>query len=59
MSPLLFIVFMNKLDKKKLEDERVLVVGGNVNSLLFADDLVLPSSSKQKLQALNCVAAGG
>ena len=64
LSPLLFIVYMNWIDKCSKTDECATIENCAISRLLFADDLVLLSSTKSGLQrALNnlanaCNAAG-
>ena len=54
MSPLLFIVYMNWIDKCSQADERATIGNCKISRLLFADDLVLLSSAESGLQrALN------
>ena len=54
MSPLLFIVHMNWIDKCSQTDECATIGNCKISRLLFADDLVLLSSTESGLQrALN------
>ena len=57
LSPLLFIVYMNWIDKCSQADEYVTIDSWKISCLLFADDLVLLSSTESGLQrALNSFA---
>ena len=57
LSPLLFIVYMNWIDKCSQADECVTTGNCKIRRLLFADDLVLLSSTESGLQrALNSFA---
>ena len=57
LSPLLFIVYMNWIDKCRTADECVTIGNCKISRLLFADDLVLLSSTEFGLQrALNSFA---
>ena len=57
LSPLLFIVHMNWIDKCSQADECVTIENCKISRLLFADDLVLLSSTESGLQrALNSFA---
>ena len=57
LSPLLFIVYMNWIDKCSQIDECAMSGNCQISRLLFADDLVLLSSSETGLQrALNNLA---
>ena len=57
MSPLLFIVYMNWIDKCNQAEKRATIGNCKISRLLFADDLVLLSSSESGLQqALNSFA---
>ena len=54
LSPLLFIVYMNWIDKCSQADECATIGNCKISLLLFADDLVLLSSTESGLQrALN------
>ena len=56
-SPLLFIVYMNWIDKCSQADECAPIGNCKISRLLFADDLVLLSSTESGLQrALNSFA---
>ena len=56
-SPLLFIVYMNWIDKCSQADECSTIGNCKISRLLFADDLVLLSSTESGLQrALNSFA---
>ena len=56
-SPLLFIVYMNWIDKCSQADECASIGNCKISHLLFADDLVLLSSTESSLQhALNSFA---
>ena len=58
LSPLLFNLYLNNLPhlfENTLSDPFVLPIGKNINSLLYADDLVTLSKSKTGLQ--NCLNA--
>ena len=58
LSPLLFIIYMNWIDKLSRTDECVTIGSCKISRLLFADDLVLLSSTESGLQrALNGFAA--
>ena len=61
LSPFLFVIYVNSMDKLSRTDECVTCVtieGCKISRLLFADDLVLLASSKSGLQhALNGFAA--
>ena len=50
LSPLLFIVYMNWIDKCSKADECATVGNCKISRLLFADDLVLLSSTESGLQ---------
>ena len=57
LSPLLFIVYMNWIDKYCQADECATIGNCKISRLLFADDLVLLSSTESGLQhALNSFA---
>ena len=57
LSPLLFIVYMNWIDKCSQADERATIGNCKISRLLFADDLVLLFSTESGLQrALNSFA---
>ena len=57
LSPLLFIVYMNWIDKCSQADECATIGNCNISRLLFVDDLVLLSSTESGLQrALNSFA---
>ena len=58
LSPLLFIVYMNWIDKCSQADECATIGNCKISRLLFADDLVLLSSTESGLQrgALNSFA---
>ena len=57
LSPLLFIVYMNGIDKSSQADECATIGNCKISRLLFADDLVLLSSTKSGFQrALNSFA---
>ena len=57
LSPLLFIVYMNWIDKYSQADECATIGNCEISRLLFADDLVLLSSTESGLQrALNSFA---
>ena len=57
LSPLLFIVYMNWIDKYSQADEFATIGNCKISRLLFADDLVLLSSTESGLQrALNSFA---
>ena len=57
LSPLLFIVYMNWIDKCSQADECVTIGNCKISRLLFADDLVMLSSTESGLQrALNSFA---
>ena len=58
LSPLLFIVYMNWIDKCSQADDECAMIGNcKISRLLFADDLVLLSSTESGLQrALNSFA---
>ena len=54
LSPLLFIVYMSWIDECSLSDKCAAIGNCKISHLLFADDLVLLSSTKSGLQrALN------
>jgi len=58
LSPLLFIIYMNWIDKRSQTSECATIGNCKINCLLFADDLVLFSSAESGLQhALNNFAA--
>ena len=58
LSPLLFIIYMNWIDKLSRTDGCVTIGNNKISRLLFADDLVLLASSESGLQrALNGFAA--
>ena len=50
LSPLLFIVYMNWIDKHSQVDEGITIGTSRVNRLLFADDLTLLATSEGDLQ---------
>ena len=50
LSPLLFIVYMNWIDKCSQADECATIGNCKISRLLFADDLVLLSSTESDLQ---------
>ena len=57
LSPLLFTVYMNQIDKCSQTDECATIENYEISRLLYADDLVLPSSTESGLQhALNSFA---
>ena len=57
LSPLLFIVYMNWIDKCSQADECAMIGNCKISRLLFADDLVLLSFTESGLQrALNSFA---
>ena len=57
LSPLLFIVYMNWIDKCSQADECATIGNSKISRLVFADDLVLLSSTESGLQrALNSFA---
>ena len=57
LSPLLFVVYMNWIDKCSQADECATIGNCKISRLLFADDLVLLSSTESGLQrALNSFA---
>ena len=57
LSPLLFIVYMNWIDKRSQADECATIGNCKISRLLFADDLVLLSSTEFGLQrAINSFA---
>ena len=57
LSPLLFIVYMNWIDKCSQADECATIANCKISRLLFADNLVLLSSTESGLQcALNSFA---
>ena len=57
LSPLLFVVYMNWIDKASQADECATIENCKITRLLFADDLVLLSSTESGLQrALNSFA---
>ena len=54
LSPLLFIVYMDRIARRSLGRESVAIGGARVSHLLFADDLAIFASSEGDLQrALN------
>ena len=58
LSPLLFIIYMNWMDKLSRTNECVTIGRCKITKLLFSDDLVLLASSESGLQsALNVFAA--
>ena len=60
LSPLLFIVYMNWINKFNQADEFATIRHGKIRRPLFADALVLLSSTKSGLQrALTLVVPGG
>ena len=64
LSPVLFIVFMDRISRRSRVGEGVEFGGGRITSLLFADDVVLLAASNRDLQlslgrfAAECEAAG-
>uniref|UniRef100_A0A8C9SX65 ribonuclease H n=1 Tax=Scleropages formosus TaxID=113540 RepID=A0A8C9SX65_SCLFO len=64
LSPILFIIFMDRISRRGQGTEGVCFGGRRISSLLFADDVVLLASSNQDLQralerfAAECEAAG-
>ena len=64
LSPVLFIVFMDRISRRSRVGEGVEFGGRRISSLLFADDVVLLASSNSDLQLLlgqfaaECEAAG-
>ncbi|KAK7915621.1 hypothetical protein WMY93_011382 [Mugilogobius chulae] len=64
LSPVLFIVFMDRISRRSQGPESVQFGDHRISSLLFADDVVLMASSNQDLQhalgrfAAECEAAG-
>uniref|UniRef100_A0A8C9VV72 ribonuclease H n=1 Tax=Scleropages formosus TaxID=113540 RepID=A0A8C9VV72_SCLFO len=64
LSPILFIIFMDRISRRSQGTEGVCFGGRRISSLLFADDVVLLASSNQDLQcalekfAAECEAAG-
>ena len=50
LSPLLFIVYMNWIEKQSQVDEGITIGTSRVNRLLFADDLALLATSEGNLQ---------
>uniref|UniRef100_A0A8C9VLN8 Reverse transcriptase domain-containing protein n=1 Tax=Scleropages formosus TaxID=113540 RepID=A0A8C9VLN8_SCLFO len=64
LSPILFIIFMDRISRRSQGTEGVCFGGREISSLLFADDVVLLASSSQDLQralgrfAAECEAAG-
>ena len=64
LSPVLFIVFMDRISRRSRVGEGIGFGGGRISSLLFADDVVLLASSNSDLQlslgrfAAECEAAG-
>ena len=57
LSPLLFIVYMNWIDKDREADECATIATCTISPLPFVDDLVLLSSTKSGLEsALNSCA---
>jgi hypothetical protein len=64
LSPLLFIIYMDRIARRSQGEECVMIGDVRVKSLLFADDLVLLASSESDLQralerfAAECVVAG-
>ncbi|KAI3372038.1 hypothetical protein L3Q82_006701 [Scortum barcoo] len=65
LSPVLFIIFMDRISRRSQGPEGVRFGNHRISSLLFADDVVLMASSGQDLQhvlerfAAECEAAGG
>ena len=58
LSPLLFIIYMNWIDRLSQTDECIRLGSFQISRLLFADDLVLLADSEPGLQrALNCFEA--
>ncbi|KAI3362779.1 hypothetical protein L3Q82_001831 [Scortum barcoo] len=64
LSPVLFIIFMDRISRRSQGPEGVRFGNHRISSLLFADDVVLMASSGQDLQhvlerfAAECEAAG-
>uniref|UniRef100_A0A8C9WAJ3 Reverse transcriptase domain-containing protein n=1 Tax=Scleropages formosus TaxID=113540 RepID=A0A8C9WAJ3_SCLFO len=64
LSPILFIIFVDRISRRSQGTEGVCFGGREISSLLFADDVVLLASSSQDLQralgrfAAECEAAG-
>ncbi|KAI3362616.1 hypothetical protein L3Q82_001619 [Scortum barcoo] len=64
LSPVLFIIFMDRISRRSQGPEGVQFGNHRISSLLFADDIVLLASSNQDLQhvlerfAAKCEAAG-
>ncbi|KAI3354761.1 hypothetical protein L3Q82_004590 [Scortum barcoo] len=64
LSPVLFIIFMDRISRRSQGPEGVRFGNHRISSLLFADDVVLMASSSQDLQrvlerfAAECEAAG-
>ena len=64
LSPVLFIIFMDRISRRSLGGEGVQFGDQRISSLLFADDVVLMASSGQDLQralgrfAAECEASG-
>ncbi|GAA6070851.1 receptor-type tyrosine-protein phosphatase F-like, partial [Tachysurus ichikawai] len=64
LSPVLFIIYMDRISRRSRVPEGVRFVDHRILSLLFADDMVLLASSKQDLQralgrfAAECEASG-
>ncbi|KAI3354306.1 hypothetical protein L3Q82_018492 [Scortum barcoo] len=64
LSPVLFIIFMDRISRRSQGPEGVWFGNHRISSLLFADDVVLLASSSQDLQhvlerfAAECEAAG-
>ncbi|KAI3371109.1 hypothetical protein L3Q82_023745 [Scortum barcoo] len=64
LSPVLFIIFMDRISRRSQGPEGVRFGNHRISSLLFADDVVLLASSSQDLQhvlerfAAECEAAG-
>ncbi|KAJ0009622.1 hypothetical protein NQD34_001324 [Periophthalmus magnuspinnatus] len=64
LSPVLFIIFMDRISRRSQGPEGVWFGNHRISSLLFADDVVLMASSSQDLQqalgrfAAECEAAG-
>ena len=50
LSPLLFIIYMNWIDKRSQTDEGVTIGSCKISRLLFADDLVLLAATQSGLQ---------
>jgi exonuclease III len=63
LSPLLFIIYMDRIARRSLGQESVTIGSVNASHLLFADDLAILASSQSELQcaldrfALECEAA--